>query len=108
MKTFSPVTWWKKDLALNSYILCLFIIGLPFALFATYVIYQIQVVGFLIGTDNQGQPCVDYCLVPFGGKRLDLNSVILYLNAMGLGFGGFISIFISAYADFWSTLCYQP
>jgi hypothetical protein len=95
----------KKDFALNSYIFCLFLIGLPFTLFGTYVIYQIQVVGFLIGADADGLPCTLYCLVPFGGRQLDLNSALLYLNAMGFGFGGFFSIFISAYADFWSMMC---
>ncbi|KAG9239916.1 hypothetical protein BJ878DRAFT_546828 [Calycina marina] len=97
---FSPVVHWKKDTALNSYIFTLLLIGLPFTIFATYVIYQLQVIGFIIGSDLDGLPCSTYCIVPFGSQNLDLNSVILYLNAMGFGLGGFLSLFISAYADF--------
>ena len=100
--SFSMLAAWKRDTALNSYIFCLFLIGLPFTVFGTYVIYQLQVVGYIIGADAVGQPCVDYCLVPFGSKRLDLNSVLLYLNAMGFGLGGVLCVLISAYADFWS------
>jgi len=101
----SPVAYWKKDTPLNTYIYTLFLIGLPFTIFATYVIYQLQIIGFAIGSQSDGAPCETYCLVPFGNKILDLNSVILYLNAMGFGFGGFLSLFISAYADFWSEYC---
>jgi hypothetical protein len=102
----SLVASWKKDVALNSYIFCLFLIGLPFTIFGNYVIYQLQVVGFIIGADVDGQPCVEYCLVPFGTRKLDLNSVLLYLNAMGFGLGGFLSLIISAYADYWSAFSY--
>jgi hypothetical protein len=104
---FSLIASWKKDVALNSYIFCLFLIGLPFTIFGNYVIYQLQVVGFLIGVDVDGQPCVEYCLVPFGTRKLDLNSVLLYLNAMGFGLGGFLSLIISAYADYWSAFLYH-
>ncbi|KAH9212521.1 autophagy-related protein 22-like protein [Leptodontidium sp. 2 PMI_412] len=98
---FPLVAWWKKDTALNTYIFGLFLIGLPFTLFATYVVYQLQVVGFMIGADSDGLPCMTYCLVPFGSQKLDLNSVILYLNALGFGLGGVVAVFIAAYADFW-------
>ncbi|PVH89376.1 hypothetical protein DL98DRAFT_647904 [Cadophora sp. DSE1049] len=98
---FPLVTWWKKDTALNTYVFGLFLIGLPFTLFATYVIYQLQVVGYIIGTDSDGLLCTTYCLVPFGSQKLDLNSVILYLNALGFGLGGVAAVFIAAYADFW-------
>jgi MFS-type transporter involved in bile tolerance (Atg22 family) len=101
---FSLVALWKQDTALNTYIFGLFLIGLPFTLFGTYVIYQLQVVGYLIGTNIDGEPCLDYCLVPFGSQQLDLNSVLLYLNALGFGLGGVSALFISAYADFWSEL----
>jgi len=98
------VALWKQDTVLNTYIFGLFLIGLPFTIFSTYVIYQLQVVGYLIGTDATGQPCIDYCLVPFGREKLDLNSVLLYLNALGFGLGGASAMLISAYADFWSGL----
>lgn len=98
----SLVALWKQDTALNTYVFGLFLIGLPFTIFGTYIIYQLQVVGFLIGTDGNGQPCIDYCLVPFGKEKLDLNSALLYLNALGFGLGGASAMLISAYADFWS------
>jgi hypothetical protein len=96
------VAAWRKDTTLNTYIFSLFLIGLPFTVFGIYVIYQLQTVGFSIGTDEDGLPCLSYCLVPFGTQQLDLNSVILYLNAIGFGLGGVLAIIVSAYADFWS------
>ncbi|KAL2071436.1 hypothetical protein VTL71DRAFT_12671 [Oculimacula yallundae] len=98
---FHIVAWWKKDTALNTYIFSLFLIGLPFTLFGTYVIYQLQVIGYMIGADSNGLPCITYCLVPFGSRKLDLNSIILYLNAFGFGLGGIGAVLIAAYADFW-------
>ncbi|KAK8098777.1 uncharacterized protein PG998_012018 [Apiospora kogelbergensis] len=94
---------WKRDAALNTYVFGLTLIGIPFTAFATYVVYQLQVVGYLIGADADGQPCVTYCLVPFGTQTLDLNSVLLYLNALGFGLGGALAMVISAYADFWTS-----
>ena len=99
---FPLVSLWKKDTALNSYIFCLFLVGLPFTIFGNYITYQLQVVGFVIGSDSDGLPCLEYCLVPFGNQRLDLNSALLYLNAMGFGLGGVLALLISSYADFWS------
>lgn len=49
---------WKRDLTLNTCVFGLFMIGIPFAVFGTYVTYQIQYTGFLIGTDANGLPCV--------------------------------------------------
>jgi hypothetical protein len=105
--SFSLVALWKQDTALNTYLFGLFLIGLPFTIVAIYVIYQLQVVGYLIGTDANGQPCIDYCLVSFARQRLDLNSVLLYLNALGFGLGGASAMLISACADFWSELPYR-
>ena len=104
----SLTSWWKRDTARNTFIYSQFLISLPFTLFNTYAIYQLQVVGFLIGTDADGAPCTTYCLVPFGNQRLDLNSVLLYMNAMTFGFGGFIMIGLTAYADFWSKITSSP
>ncbi|KAK5047490.1 hypothetical protein LTR84_006587 [Exophiala bonariae] len=97
----SLMSWWKDDLARNTYVYTNFLIGIPFYLFGTYSVYQIQVTGFMIGTDGQGGPCMEYCIVPFGNGQLDLNSVLLYMNAMTFGIGGFVVIFIVAYADYW-------
>jgi len=98
----SPVAWWGQNTARNTFIFANFIICFPGTLFNTYAVYQLQIIGFLIGTDINGEPCTTYCLVPFAGSRLDLNSVLLYMNAMTFGFGGFVMIFLTAYADFWS------
>lgn len=98
----SLISWWREDLARNTYIYTNFLIGIPFYLFGTYSVYQIQVTGFMIGTDGQGGPCLEYCIVPFGTGQIDLNSVLLYMNAMTFGIGGFVVIFIVAYADYWS------
>jgi hypothetical protein len=100
--TLSLISLWKQDTPRNTFIYTQFLIALPFTLFNTYAIYQLQVTGFLIGTDAEGAPCTTYCLVPFGSGKLDLNSVLLYVNAMTFGLGGFIMIFLTAYADFWS------
>jgi hypothetical protein len=86
------------------YLFGLFLISLPFTIFATYVLYQLQVVGYLIGTGANGQPCIEYCLVPFGRQKL---SVLLYLNALGFGLGGVSAMLISACADFWGELPYR-
>lgn len=100
--TDTSIPWWRKNTARNSYIYSLFLIGLPFTPVGTYFIYQIQVLGYLLGSQADGGPCVDYCLIPFGSnKQMDLNSAILYLNAIGLGVGGACSLLISAYADYW-------
>lgn len=93
--------WWARDTALHTFVLCNFLIGLPFFVFNTYVIYQLQVVGFLIGTDADGLPCTTYCIVPWVGEQMDLNSVLLYLNAFAFGLGGACTMFLSAYSDFW-------
>ncbi|KAK4920418.1 hypothetical protein LTR49_012010 [Elasticomyces elasticus] len=33
---------------------------------------------------------------------MDLNSIILYLNAIGFGIGGAVTLILSAYSDYWS------
>ncbi len=96
---------WKRDSAYYTYLYCQFLIGIPILIFDTYVLYQLQVVGFLIGTDLDGQPCTKYCIVPWGGMQIDLNSVVLYLNAFAFALGGILMIFLSAYSDFWGECC---
>ncbi len=99
----SPLpAWWKQDTAYYTYLYCQLLVGIPFFIFNTYVLYQLQVVGFTIGTDLDGQPCTTYCIVPWGGTQLDLNSILLYLNALAFALGGTLMVFLSAYSDFWS------
>jgi hypothetical protein len=47
-------TWWQRDTALHGFVFSNFLVGLPFTVFNTYVLYQVQIVGFLIGTDVSG------------------------------------------------------
>ena len=98
----SLISWYKKDVARNTFIYTNFLVSAIGTIFGTYVSYQLQVTGFVIGTDLDGQPCTTYCIVPFGNRRLDLNSVLLYMNALTNGLAGFLTILIIAYADFWS------
>lgn len=86
----------------SSYIWVNFIIGLPFIAYGTYVIFQLQQIGFIIGHGVDEPTCMTSCIVPFGSSELDMNAVILYLNGMGFAFGGFIMIFVAALADYWS------
>lgn len=106
--TLHPMSWWKRDVARNSYIFCQFLIALPFSVFGAYIIYQLQIVGFMVGTDAEGLPCTTYCLVPFGGLNIDLNSVMLYLNALGFGLGGAVMVLLSVYADYLSKPAQAP
>lgn len=85
----------------HAFIFASFIIGLPFSAFGTYVIFQLQQIGFIIGHGVDSPICETSCIVPFGTGDLDLNAVILYLNAMGFGFSGFLIIFIAALGDYW-------
>ena len=86
----------------SSYILVNFIVGLPFVAYGTYVIFQLQQIGFVIGHGVDEPTCMTSCIVPFGASELDMIAVILYLNAMGFAVGGFIMIFVAALADYWS------
>ncbi|EGP84763.1 uncharacterized protein MYCGRDRAFT_95601 [Zymoseptoria tritici IPO323] len=94
--------WWTSDTALHTYIYAQTLISLPFSVFGTYTQYQLQAVGYAIGKDSVGGPCVDYCIVPWLGTHMDLNSVLLYMNAFGIGLSGLITLFLAAYSDYWS------
>jgi hypothetical protein len=102
--SFSPVTWWTRDTALNTYIYCQLLISLPFSVFGTYVTYQMQIMGFLIGNDGQGGPCQTFCIIEWAGSNLDLNAILLYMNAFGVGLGGLVTLILSAYSDYWCML----
>jgi hypothetical protein len=93
----------SRNAARNTFIYTGFLISLPFWVFNTYAVLQLQVIGYIIGLDSNGEPCTGtYCLVPFGDQHLDINAVLLYMNAMTFGIGGFIGILIVAWADYWS------
>ena len=87
---FSPVAWWKRDSALHTYIYAQLLISLPFSVFGTYVTYQMQIAGFMT-----------YCIIEWAGSRLDLNAILLYMNAFGVGLGGLVTLILSAYSDYW-------
>ncbi|KAF2763360.1 hypothetical protein EJ05DRAFT_496194 [Pseudovirgaria hyperparasitica] len=95
------VTWWKSDIPYHTFMYTNFIVGFAFTPFAIYSNYQLQVTGFAIGTDIDGQVCSTYCVVPWGSGRIDLNAAILYMNALTFALGGVVTILIIAYADFW-------
>lgn len=97
----SFMRWWKKDQALHTYVYAQLLLSLPFSVFGTYVAYQIQTAGFVIGNDGQGGPCVEFCIVEWAGSKIDVNSVLLYMNAFGNGLGGFVTLLLSAYSDYW-------
>ncbi|KAH7031447.1 autophagy-related protein 22-like protein [Microdochium trichocladiopsis] len=93
----------EENTALYAYTFGLGLVGIPFAVFGTYVVYQVQVTGFTIGSDGNGGSCLDFCLVPLGSQLVDLNSVLLYLNAIGFAVGGACAVLVTAYADFWKN-----
>jgi hypothetical protein len=99
--TFSLAAWWNRDTALHTYIYCQLLISLPFSVFSTYVTYQLQIVGFAIGDDGAGGSCETYCIIDWAGSKLDLNAILLYMNAFGIGLGGLVTLFLSAYSDYW-------
>ena len=100
---FSPVAWWTRDTALHTYLYAQFLITLPFAVFGTYVSYQLQIAGMMIGDDGTGGPCTTFCIIEWAGSRLDLNAILLYMNAFGIGLGGLVTLLLSAYSDYWCT-----
>jgi hypothetical protein len=100
---FSPVARWNRDTALNTYIYAQVLISLPFSVFGTYVTYQMQIAGMMVGDDGAGGPCMTFCIVEWAGSRLDLNAVLLYMNAFGVGLGGMVTLILSAYSDYWCT-----
>ena len=51
---FSPVAWWTRDTALHTYIYAQVLISLPFSVFGTYVTYQMQIAGMMVGDDGAG------------------------------------------------------
>ncbi|KXS93876.1 hypothetical protein AC578_9028 [Pseudocercospora eumusae] len=96
-------SWWTSNTALHTYIYAQTLISLPFSVFSTYTTYQLQTVGYVIGTDRDGLPCMaHYCLVNWAGTRMDLNSVLLYMLAFSTGLSGLVTLFFAAYSDYWS------
>jgi len=105
---FSPVAWWTRDTALHTYIYAQVLISLPFSVFGTYVTYQMQIAGMMVGDDGAGGPCMTFCIIEWAGSRLDLNAILLYMNAFGVGLGGLVTLILSAYSDYWCKFKLKP
>lgn len=37
----------------------------------------------------------------WAASRIDVNSVLFYMNVFGIGLGGFVTLIASAYPDYW-------
>jgi hypothetical protein len=98
---FTHVTGRTRVTALHTYIYCQLLIYLPSSVFTTCVTYQLQIVGFVTGNNGQGGPCKTYFTIDWAGSKLDLNAILLYMNAFGVGLGGLVTLFLSAYSDYW-------
>ncbi|KAL1413838.1 hypothetical protein Q8F55_001622 [Vanrija albida] len=81
-------------------------IGPAFSSHIIYMSFQIQQNAFWsvghhpgqpprTGCPNLGQPC----RVPLGTSDVNLTSLLLYINAIGFGVGGFVTLFVCAWGD---------
>jgi MFS-type transporter involved in bile tolerance (Atg22 family) len=90
----------------TGYFLSTFAIGPPFASFVTYVGFQLQNIGYVIG-HAPGEPPRSGCLptatscrVPFAGSGdVNLTSYILYLNAIIYALSGGLTLIVSGIGD---------
>ncbi|KAI1282178.1 hypothetical protein F5Y07DRAFT_386213 [Xylaria sp. FL0933] len=91
----------------TGYFLSTFAIGPPFASFVTYVGFQLQNIGYVVGHAS-GQPPRSGCLVtatscrvPFAGSGdVNLTSYILYLNAIIYALSGGLTLIVSGIGDY--------
>ncbi|KAI8626949.1 hypothetical protein F5Y19DRAFT_487520 [Xylariaceae sp. FL1651] len=91
----------------TEYFLSTFAIGPPFASFITYVTFQLQTIGYVIG-HAPGEAARSGCLltatscrVPFAGSgNVNLASYILYLNAVIYALSGALMLIISGIGDY--------
>ena len=90
----------------QGYALTQFAIGAPFSAFNTYIIYQLQIVGYTIGNEP-GQPrksgcslLATACEVPFGPKSfINYVSFSNYINAITYVATGLMILALSGVAD---------
>lgn len=91
----------------TGYFLSTFAIGAPFASFVTYVGFQLQNIGYVVGHaagEAPGSGCLPTatsCRVPFAGSGdINLTSYVLYLNAIIYALGGGLTLIISGIGDY--------
>ncbi|GAP91117.1 putative autophagy-related protein 22 [Rosellinia necatrix] len=91
----------------TGYFLSTFAIGPPFASFVTYVGFQLQNIGYVIGhapgeAPRSGcPPTATSCRVPFAGSGdVNLTSYILYLNAIIYAVSGALTLIVSGIGDY--------
>ncbi|TGJ81453.1 hypothetical protein E0Z10_g7325 [Xylaria hypoxylon] len=90
----------------TGYFLSTFSIGPPFASFVTYVGFQLQNIGYVVG-HAPGEPPRSGCLatatscrVPFAGSGdVNLTSYILYLNSIIYALSGGLTLIVSGIGD---------
>ncbi|KAI3336919.1 hypothetical protein HD806DRAFT_528500 [Xylariaceae sp. AK1471] len=90
----------------TGYFISAFAIGPPFASFVTYVGFQLQNIGYVIG-HAPGEalrsgclPTATSCRVPFAGSGdVNLTSYILYLNAIIYALSGGLTLIVSGIGD---------
>lgn len=91
----------------TGYFLSTFASGAPFAAFATFVGYQLQNIGYVVGhapSEPLGSGCLPTatsCRVPFAGSGdVNLTSYILYLNAIIYAVSGGVTLIVSGIGDY--------
>ncbi|KAI1164071.1 hypothetical protein F5B18DRAFT_616798 [Nemania serpens] len=91
----------------TGYFLSTFASGAPFAAFATFVGFQLQNIGYIVGHapgEPLGSGCLptaDSCRVPFAGSGdVNLTSYILYLNAIIYAVSGGVTLIVSGIGDY--------
>ncbi|KAI1147374.1 hypothetical protein F4825DRAFT_437567 [Nemania diffusa] len=91
----------------TGYFLSTFAIGPPFASFGTYVGFQLQNIGYVVGhapgeAPRSGcLPTATSCRVPFAGSGdINLTSYILYLNAIIYALSGGLTLIVSGIGDY--------
>ncbi|KAI1113227.1 hypothetical protein F5Y14DRAFT_228149 [Nemania sp. NC0429] len=91
----------------TGYFLSTFATGAPFAAFGTFVAFQLQNIGYVVGhapDEPLGSGCAPTatsCRVPFAGYGdVNLTSYILYLNAIIYAVSGGVTLIVSGIGDY--------
>ncbi|RYC54201.1 hypothetical protein CHU98_g12009 [Xylaria longipes] len=91
----------------TGYFLSTFATGPPFASFVTYVGFQLQNIGYVVGhaageaPQSGCLPTATSCRVPFAASGdVNLTSYILYLNAIIYALSGGLTLIISGIGDY--------